>query len=191
MQTVNLDQTLSKFNKLAIEAAKSLGLTVIDIRLAGQSGRKSLEICIYKPDADISFADCQAMSHSFEQALEAEEARGADLLKGPYMIEVVSPGIERRLTTAGEYALFTGKPVRICAKEKIGALGTEFTGLLCGANEHSIIVSQAQPLALNQSKKTNSAQTKLPAVSNSELSIAFSQIYAVYLWPGSKSSGKQ
>ena len=179
--------TLSKINELAIQAAKDLRLTVINTHCSGQGNQKSLEICIYRQESAINFADCEAMTRSFEQLLEQEKIENTLI-----NISVVSPGIDRRLTTATEFMLFAGKPVRISAREKIDELGIEFTGLLIRGDELSITISHASPLSSKQIGKKNSAQMKVADESTSELTIALSKIYGVYLWPGSKlHSGKQ
>lgn len=105
MQAIMNTSTLVKINELAVQVGKSLGLTVVNTRLSGHGKQKNLEICIYRPESAISFADCEAMSRNFEQILEYEEAKGSALINGPFNIDVVSPGIERRLTTAADFAL--------------------------------------------------------------------------------------
>src|SRR5579872_4741967 len=57
---------LVKINELATKAAEELGLTIVSARFSGQGKQKSLEICIYRPESAISFADCEAMSRNFE-----------------------------------------------------------------------------------------------------------------------------
>ncbi len=174
--------TLSRINELAVQTANSLGLTVINTHLR-QGSSKSLEICIYRQEPAIGFADCEAMSRQLEQLLSGEEAKGSTLINGPFTIDVVSPGIERRLTTALEFTLFAGKPVRISTREKIDSLGTEFTAVLTGGDGQSIMVSQAEPL---QTGKKNSTRLKLSNQPNKSLTLSLSQIYGIYLWPAGK-----
>jgi len=181
---------LARINELAIQVGSDLGLTVVNTRLIGQGKQKSLEICIYRRESAISFADCEAMSRCFEKTLESEEANGSEIIGGSFTIDVISPGIDRKLTTANEFVLFAGKEVRILTKEKIGDLGTEFIAVLTSGDEQSIIVNQAHPLPAKKGSKKNSGINKLPDGPTPELTLSLSQLYGIYLWPGSNGGFK-
>ena len=110
-------EKLSKINELAAQAANSLGLILLDIRLGQQGKNKSLEVSIYRKEPAISFADCEQMSRSLEQLLEVEETKESTFGGGPYLLEVVSAGIERQLKTPFEFNLFAGSRVQLTTKE--------------------------------------------------------------------------
>ncbi len=192
-------EKLSRINELANQAAAQLGLIVLDLHSVKQGQNTSLTICIYRKEVPISFADCEEMSRALEQLLTLEQEKEAfPAISGPFSLEIISPGIERQLTTGTEFVLFSGSPVHILAREKINALGTEFVGLLAGGDEHSVIIKQAQPLVQKQDKKKKSLSpdraTKADRalskeeLANEQLVIDLKQIYRVNLWPGVLSS---
>lgn len=150
-------EKLVRINQCVEQVAAQLGLIVLDLHLSGQGQNKSLTVCIYRKGEPIGFADCEAMSRSLEQLLELEQQKeNLPELAGDFSLEIVSPGLERQLNKAAEFLLFSGSLVRILAKEKIDALGTEFVGVLAGGDEHSVIIEQAQPLPQKSAKKGKS-----------------------------------
>ena len=150
---------------------------------------KNLEVSIYRKEAAISFADCEQMSRSLEHLLEIEETKESPVFNGPYLLEVMSAGIDRQLTSAFEFNLFAGSKVRVTAKEKIASLGVEFIGVLCGGDEHSITLGQTFPLDNKLSKGQSKVAVKKQAVNDisqtgdDKLTISLQQIYRIYLWP--------
>ena len=176
------EQKLSRINELAEQAAKELGLILLDLRFGQQGKSKSLIVSIYRKEPAIGFSDCEKMSKTLEHLLDLEEANQI-ALDGSYVLEVVSAGIERQLTTAFEFTLFAGQQVRIVAKEKIASFGTEFVGTLLGGDENSIVVSPGFSLSQKQSKKGKSIAPSDDAT-NGKLTLDLQQIYRIYLWPG-------
>ena len=116
MTTLNplRERTLSHIVELATSLAEKLGLAVLDVRVSQQGRRRSLEVCIFRNDGGaVSLADCEQVSRALDQALESETQNAESLLTGSYLLEVVSPGLERQLTTAREFQLFSGRQVRV------------------------------------------------------------------------------
>ena len=177
-----LPEKLSKINELAVQAGDELGLIVLDTQIKQEGKKRVLEICVFTSDSAVSFADCQAMSHNFEHILEQDEALRA-WAESAFLLEVVSPGIERRLTTAREFSPFSGKAIRVSTREKIGQLGTEIIGLLMGANEDSIVLSQANRLPEPNTQKSFQAKRKPAVALEDDLNIPFSSINSIHLWP--------
>ncbi len=176
------EQKLSRINKLAEQAAAELGLVLLDTRFGQQGKSKSLIVTVYRKNPPISFSDCEKMSRSFENLLEQEEANGSPAINGAYVLEVVSAGIERQLTTPFEFNLFAGEKVRIVAKEKIASFGNEFVGILLGGDENSVLVLPIMSLSLKISQKT---KTNFKAEPEDRLTISLQQVYRIYLWTGS------
>ena len=64
----------------------------------------------------ISHSDCEAVSNQLSVLLDVE-----DLVSGPagYILEVSSPGLDRKLTKPAEFERFTGRLARISTNEPI------------------------------------------------------------------------
>ena len=63
----------------------------------------------------VSHSDCQAVSEHLSVLLDVE-----DLVPGPgYILEVSSPGLDRKLTRPAEFERFTGRRARISMSEPV------------------------------------------------------------------------
>ena len=85
---------------------KALGyeLVDLDVRVGGDG---LLRVFIDHPDG-IRVEDCEVVSRQLSALLDVE-----DPLPGHYVLEVSSPGIERRLRTLEHFARFAGHEARV------------------------------------------------------------------------------
>jgi ribosome maturation factor RimP len=75
----------------------------------------------------VSHADCQRVSQQLSVILDVEE-----LVPGPeYVLEISSPGLDRKLTKAADFERFTGRLAKITTAEPVGQT-TFFEGRLAG-----------------------------------------------------------
>ena len=104
---------LDRIRDAAERAARSAGVEVVDVEW--KIGRQRfLRVYIDKPGG-ISHSDCQAVSEQLSVLLDVE-----DLVPGsPYILEVSSPGLDRKLTKPGEFERFAGRLVRISMAEAV------------------------------------------------------------------------
>ena len=85
------------------------------------------------PFPNISHADCEHVSQQLSVILDVEE-----LVPGPgYVLEVSSPGMDRVLKQASEFARFAGRLAKISTTEPIGA-AKFFEGRLRGFAEGKV-----------------------------------------------------
>ncbi len=80
-------------------------LTDLEVRLGTRDG--VLRVFIDKADG-IGLDDCEAVSRQVSAVLDVE-----DPIPGHYVLEVSSPGLDRRLTKAEHFRRFSGADVRI------------------------------------------------------------------------------
>lgn len=159
---------MNRVTELATSVAQPLGLSVLDVRFSQQGRRVSLEVCIFREHGEpIGLADCEQVSRALDQAIEVETQNSGAVLPGSFLLEVVSPGIERQLTTKREFELFAGQLVKVVARENIGDLGSEFICLLRGGDDTHIEVSDAK--AFEQKVSKGKAAAKKTAKRVSEL----------------------
>ncbi len=83
-----------------------MGYELYSLDQSGQSGR-TLRICIDHHEP-ITIEDCERVSRVAGPLIEH-----ANLIAGPYDLEVSSPGAERPLRTHAEYERFNGKRVNV------------------------------------------------------------------------------
>ncbi len=146
---------LEKITSLAEAVVEKLGLVLVDVRFGQAGSRHTLEVTVHRLSGNVSLEDCEAVSRSLEKALD-EQVEAA--LAGSFLLEVQSPGIDRKLTSQRELAIFTGQPVTIEAKEKIGELGFTFRGTLLGSKEG--VVSIGDPAIEPAQSKRSSCKSR-------------------------------
>ncbi|HVA01125.1 MAG TPA: ribosome maturation factor RimP [Terriglobia bacterium] len=119
---------LGEIEAIAERVASGEGLTLIDVELKGGSSHPLLRVYIDKPGG-VSHADCALVSEQMSAILDVE-----DVFPGSYLIEVSSPGLDRKLVKPREYAYFAGRRVRVVLREPVDERKV-FEGRLAGLEE--------------------------------------------------------
>lgn len=105
---------LEKVREIAHRVASSEGMEVVEVEFRGQGPRSLLRIFIDKPGG-ITHGDCELISNQVGAILDVE-----DLIPSSYVLQVSSPGVERRLTRPADYARFAGCKVRVVLRAPLG-----------------------------------------------------------------------
>jgi ribosome maturation factor RimP len=104
---------LEKIRSSAERVATSEGLKVVDVELKGGRSNPLLRVYIDKP-AGVSHADCQLVSEQLSAILDVE-----DPFPGRYVLEVSSPGLDRKLSKPSDYTYFVGRRARLVVREAV------------------------------------------------------------------------
>src|SRR5689334_4749393 len=84
--------------------AEAAGYAIVRLRLMSGSERRRLQVMAERPsDHEMGIDDCTALSRVIQEVLEA-----ADPIKGDFVLEVSSPGIDRPLTRLEDFETFAG-----------------------------------------------------------------------------------
>ncbi|HJY87489.1 MAG TPA: ribosome maturation factor RimP [Candidatus Acidoferrales bacterium] len=113
---------LEKIREAAERVGRSEGVEVIDVEWK-VGKQRFLRVYIDKPEG-ISHRDCELVSQQLSVILDVE-----DLVPGPrYILEISSPGLDRKLTKPADYERFVGRLARISMAEPValepGSLAT-------------------------------------------------------------------
>jgi ribosome maturation factor RimP len=104
---------LEKIREAAERVARSEGMEVVDVEWK-VGKQRFLRVYIDKP-AGISHRDCEVVSQQLSVILDVE-----DLVPGPrYVLEVSSPGLDRRLLKPADYERFVGRLARVSLNEPV------------------------------------------------------------------------
>lgn len=133
---------LDKIREAAERVARSEGLEVVDVEWkvgkqrflrvyidrvpSGTAGTESGSSDVAAGESEaaeasdpypkVSHADCEKVSKQLSVILDVE-----DLVPGPgYVLEISSPGMDRSLTKAADFARFTGRLAKISTIEPVG-----------------------------------------------------------------------
>ncbi len=136
--------------ELLQQPVEALGyeLVDLDVRVGGESLLR-----VYIDHADgITLADCEAVSRQISAFLDVE-----DPLPGHYVLEVSSPGVERRLRTLEHFARFAGSEVKVELERKTDGR-RKLRGELLGVEDGRVVVDvEGEPwrLRINEIAKAN------------------------------------
>ncbi len=98
---------------IADRVAASEGLSIVDVELKGGRSNTLLRVYIDKP-AGVSHADCQLVSEQLSAILDVE-----DPFPGSYVLEVSSPGLDRKLVKPSDYTHFVGRRARLVLRDPV------------------------------------------------------------------------
>jgi ribosome maturation factor RimP len=116
---------------IAARVAKDLGLEIVDVEFRGGAGKggRLLRVFIEKAGAQaqtgngpevvaqygVTHQDCEAVSREMSTILDVEDP----VPGGSYLLEVSSPGLDRKLTRAEDFKRFTGSRVKLMTREPL------------------------------------------------------------------------
>lgn len=119
---------LERIRDAAERAARTAGVEVVDVEWK-IGKQRFLRVYIDKPEG-ISHRDCEAVSEQLGVLLDVE-----DLIPGPrYILEVSSPGLDRKLTKSSDFERFAGRLARISTVAPVDN-ATFFEGRLAGFSD--------------------------------------------------------
>ena len=109
---------LERIREIAERVTRSEGLELVAVEWAGSPRQGVLRIFIDKPEGGISHHECQLISEQVGTILDVE-----DLIPCHYVLEVASPGLDRRLYQPADYERFKGRRIKLRLKQPSVAVG--------------------------------------------------------------------
>src|SRR3984957_9915940 len=114
---------LEKVRQIAERVAASSGLEVVDVEVSGAATHRMLRVFVDRPGAapahgrpdGVTHEDCANFSREFGTIVDVEDA----VPGSSYVLEVSSPGLDRRLTKAADFERFRGQRVKLMTREPV------------------------------------------------------------------------
>jgi len=108
---------------IADRVAGSSGLEIADIEFHGAGKHRMLRVFIDRPGAvpsqdhpdGVTHEDCSNFSREFGTILDVEDVMPG----GSYLLEVSSPGLDRKLTRASDFERFRGHRVKLMTRQPV------------------------------------------------------------------------
>jgi ribosome maturation factor RimP len=107
---VDLDQ----IHAIVERVAASLGVEVVEVELRGGGKARMLRIFIDKPGG-VTHEDCASLSREVSTILDVEDA----VPGGSYVLEVSSPGLDRKLFKPADFERFQGSRVKLTTRNPV------------------------------------------------------------------------
>ena len=124
-------------NSLIEPVVEGLGYELLGIEYISQ-GRHSILRLYIDSEQGIGLGDCEQVSRQVSGVLDVE-----DPLKGQYLLEVSSPGLDRPLFKAEHYMRHVGQPVKIRLRRPMDGQ-RKYRGELVAADELGILLRDAE-----------------------------------------------
>ena len=105
--------------ELATEAATSLQFRIVRTRLNGGRGAR-LQVIAERADGSFSVDDCALLSRALSPLLDNDDSL-THAIRGSYVLEVSSPGMERPLTRSQDFVAYQGAEVSLRLKSSHSA----------------------------------------------------------------------
>ena len=113
---------VARAREIAERVAASSGLEVVEVELRGGGKSRMLRIVIDKPvtgashkPGSVTHEDCANVSRDVGTILDVEDVMPG----GSYVLEVSSPGLDRKLMRPADYERFTGSRVKLTTRHPV------------------------------------------------------------------------
>ena len=111
---------VDRVRAIAERVAASGGIEVVEVELRGGGKNRMLRIVIDRPPSDgsaggVTHEDCANISREVGTILDVENA----VPGGSYLLEVSSPGLDRKLVRPADYQRFKGSRIKLTTREPI------------------------------------------------------------------------
>jgi ribosome maturation factor RimP len=147
---------LDKVREIAERVAQSSGLILWDIELKGSGASRTLRIFIDKPEG-VSHEDCAAYSREVATIFDVEDA----VPGAAYLLEISSPGLDRRLFKPEHFAQFAGSLVKFSTRDLVNG-NRHFEGRLVGFSEGQLTVDLDQAGSRKKAKAQGAGVIVVP-----------------------------
>ncbi len=105
---------MERVRQIAERVTASQGIELVELEFRGGGKARMLRLYIDKPGG-VTHEDCAQISREIGTILDVEDA----VPGGPYLLEVSSPGLDRKLVKPSDYERFAGSRVRLLTREAV------------------------------------------------------------------------
>jgi ribosome maturation factor RimP len=154
---------IARITEIVEPEVNALGFELVRVKFIGSEagdGDKALQIMAEDPaTGQLVLDQCAAISRRVSDRIDALEETGEELIDEAYRLEVSSPGIDRPLTRAKDYAQWAGHEAKLSLSEPVEGNRTALRGDLGGIEDDTVLFEDAKsgllriPLAHIQSAR--------------------------------------
>ena len=128
--------------ELGDKICEEYGLYLVDAQFKKEAGKQYLRLFIDK-EGGVGIDDCESFSRAFEKAVD-----DLDPIEAEYILEVSSPGVDRKLKTEREFMHYIGREVDVkLFKAENGK--KEFSGILKSYKDGTCIIDSDGEMEIN------------------------------------------
>ena len=138
---------IARLTQIIEPEAQALGFDLVRVKMmpseAGDGGQ-ALQIMAEDPaTGQLVIDQCAALSRRVSDAIDAAEEAGEVLIEGAYHLEVSSPGIDRPLTRAKDFATWNGHEAKVSMAKGWDGQRT-YRGVLAGIDGDTVSIEDSK-----------------------------------------------
>jgi ribosome maturation factor RimP len=130
---------IERVREIAAQVGASSGVEVVEVDMRGSGGARMLRVFIDKPGG-VTHEDCANVSRELSTVLDVEDA----VPGGPYVLEVSSPGLDRKLSRPADFERFTGSRIKLTTRTPVNG-NRHFEGRLQSFHEGRMTLELGTP----------------------------------------------
>ena len=130
---------VERVNEIAARVAASSGLEVVEVEMRGSGNQRMLRIFIDKPGG-VTHEDCANLSREVGTILDVEDV----VPGGSYVLEVSSPGLDRKLSRPADFQRFVGSRVKLTTRNPVSG-SRHFAGKLESFHDGRLALDVSAP----------------------------------------------
>jgi len=147
---------LDKVREIAERVAQSSGLILWDIELKGSGATRTLRVFIDRPEG-VSHEECAVYSREVATIFDVEDA----VPGAAYVLEISSPGLDRRLFKPEHFAQFAGSLIKFSSRDMING-NRHFEGRLVSFSGDQLTVDLDQAASRKKAKAQGAGTIVVP-----------------------------
>lgn len=125
------------FKKFVELELNELGMELVDLQLNTLKTKTVVKVFIDKKGAtsnkcELTIGDCEVISKALEAVIDVEAVFNS------YVLEVSTPGLDRKLSDLKDYLRFKEKLASVTLNDEIKGIGTFFNGVILDVHGTSI-----------------------------------------------------
>jgi len=130
---------IERVREIAAQVGASGGVEVVEVDMRGSGGARMLRVFIDKPGG-VTHEDCANVSRELSTVLDVEDA----VPGGPYVLEVSSPGLDRKLSRPADFERFTGSRIKLTTRTPVNG-NRHFEGRLQSFHDGRLTLELGTP----------------------------------------------
>ena len=133
-------EVIERIKELLEPIANKRKFYIVDIAYRREGGRLALRILADK-EGGITVDDCTGLSNELSELLDRE-----NIIEEQYVLEVSSPGLDRKLNKDEDFAWAVGKRIKVTTYAPLDGKNV-FVGVLAGLGEGTVVVSEKEGIS--------------------------------------------
>ncbi len=139
---------IARITEIVEPEVAALGFDLVRVKIMGAEagdGEKALQIMAENPaTGQLVLDQCAAISRRISDRIDALEESGEVLIDEAYRLEVSSPGIDRPLTRAKDFADWAGHEAKLSLTEPVDGNRKALKGDLAGLEGDAVLFDDAK-----------------------------------------------